>query len=143
MARYEHLPIYKKAFELAKYFDKIVRNFSRYNKYTYGSDLRNLSREILKLIIRANNAVDKVPHLLEVREKLEELKVIIRLCKELQVFPNFNSFQYSINEVVNISRQNEGWLSRFQGKKTSEVSETSEVLEVVEQDKPEFPFVNR
>jgi len=74
---------------------------------------------------------------------LEELKVIIRLCKELQVFPNFNSFQYSINEVVNISRQNEGWLSRFQGKKTSEVSETSEVLEVVEQDKPEFPFVNR
>jgi hypothetical protein len=65
MARYDHLPIYKRAFELAKYFDKIVRNFSRYNKYTYGSDLRNLSREILKLIIRANNAVDNAPHLLE------------------------------------------------------------------------------
>jgi hypothetical protein len=133
MARYEHLPIYKKAFELAKYFDKIVRNFSRYNKYTYGSDLRNLSREILKLIIRANNAVDKAPHLLEVREKLEELKVIIRLCKELQVFPNFNSFQYSLNEAVNISRQNEGWLSRFKPH-TSEVFETSEVLEVMEKD---------
>jgi len=110
MARYEHLPIYKKAFDMAKYFDTIVRNFSRYNKYTYGTELRDISREILKGIIRANNAQDKVPHLLAIREKLEELKVVIRLCKELQVFPNFNSFQYSLNEVVDISRQNEGWL---------------------------------
>ena len=110
MAQYEHLPIYKKAFDLAIYFDKIARNFSRYNKYTYGTVLRNLSREILKGIIRANNARDKKTHLLHNREKLEELKVIIRLCKELHVFPNFNSFQYCFNEVANISRQNEGWL---------------------------------
>jgi len=110
MARYEHLPIYKSAFDLAKYFDQIVRNFSRYNKYTYGSDLRNLSREILKGIIRANNTHDKVKPLLENREKIEELKVVLRLCKELKVFSNFNSFQFSINQVIEISRQNEGWL---------------------------------
>ena len=116
MARYEHLPIYKRTFALVKYFDQIVRNFSRYNKYTYGTELRNLSREVLKEIIRANNAPNKVPHLLVIREKLEELKVVIRLCKELHVFPNFNSFQYSINEVLNISRQNEGWLSSFRQK---------------------------
>jgi len=30
MARYEHLPIYKKAFDLFLYFEKIVRKFSRY-----------------------------------------------------------------------------------------------------------------
>lgn len=117
MARYEHLPIYKKAFELVKYFDKLARNFSRYNKYTYGLELRNLSREILMEIIRANNASNKVPYLVKIREKLEELKVTLRLCKELQVFPNFNSFQYSINEVVGLSRQNEGWLGSF--KKTN------------------------
>lgn len=111
MARYDHLPIYKKAFDLAKYIDQIARNFSRYNKYTYGTELRNLSREILKCIIRANNAQDKSAHLLELREKLEELKVVLRLCKELQVFPNFNSYQFSVNQVIDISRQNEGWLA--------------------------------
>ena len=30
MARYEHLPIYKKSMDLTFYFEKIVRNFSRY-----------------------------------------------------------------------------------------------------------------
>jgi hypothetical protein len=40
MARYEHLPIYKGAMDLTIYFEKIVRNFSRYHKYTLGSELR-------------------------------------------------------------------------------------------------------
>jgi hypothetical protein len=39
MARYEHLPIYKKAMDLAIYFEQVVRNFSRYHKYTLGSEV--------------------------------------------------------------------------------------------------------
>ena len=42
-----------------------------------------------------------------VLDKLEELKVVIRLCKELDVFPNLNSFQYSLNEVVGSFMQND------------------------------------
>ncbi len=38
MDRYEHLPIYKKAMDLTIYFEKTVRNFSRYNKYAVGSE---------------------------------------------------------------------------------------------------------
>ncbi len=55
MARYEHLPIYKKAMDLTVYFEKIVRNFSRYDKYTLGSELREKSRQIVELIIKANS----------------------------------------------------------------------------------------
>jgi hypothetical protein len=64
MAQYEHLPIYKKAYDLTLYFEKIVRNFSRYDKYTIGTDLRQLSREVLRLIRRANDAEDKAALLL-------------------------------------------------------------------------------
>jgi hypothetical protein len=59
MAQYDSLPIYKKAFDLALYFETIVKNFSRYNKYTIGSDLRNKSREICVCIAKANFLVDK------------------------------------------------------------------------------------
>lgn len=34
MTRYEHLPIYKTAFDLNLYFEKIVRHFSRYYNFT-------------------------------------------------------------------------------------------------------------
>ena len=56
MAQYEHLPIFKKAYDLTLYFEQIVRGFSRYHKYTVGSELRQLSREVLRLIRRANDA---------------------------------------------------------------------------------------
>ncbi len=104
MARYEHLPIYKKAFDLAVYVDPMVRDFSRYHKYTHGTDLRNGTRQVLRLIIRANNAVDKAPHLLEMREVLEDFMVSLRLCKQLKVFPNFNSFVSCLNEAININK---------------------------------------
>jgi hypothetical protein len=54
MAQYEHLPIYKKAMDLAVYVEQIVRVFSRYHKYSLGADLRQLSHSVLRLVIRAN-----------------------------------------------------------------------------------------
>ncbi len=45
MARCEHLPMFKEAYDLTVHLEKIVRNFSRYHKYTLGTDLRNKSRE--------------------------------------------------------------------------------------------------
>ncbi len=92
------------------YFEKVVRNFSRYHKYTLGSDLREKSREIVELIIKANSTTVKSPLLLELREKLEGLKVLVRICKEVKAFDRFNSFAYASNIVVDISRQNEGWI---------------------------------
>jgi hypothetical protein len=71
MARYEHLPIYKKAMDLTVYFEKTVRNFSPYNKYTLGSELREKSRQIVELIIKANFTKERLPLLLELRERLE------------------------------------------------------------------------
>ncbi len=110
MAQYEHLPIYKKAYDLLLYFEKIVHNFSRYHKYTHGTELRQQMREVLQLIRHANDAEDKTPFLLKNRVRLEDLKLTIRVCKDVQAFQNFNSFQYSINEVVGLCKQNEGWL---------------------------------
>ena len=52
MARYEHLPIYRAAFDLAVHLEKIVRNFSRYHRYSLGTELRAGSRRILESMQR-------------------------------------------------------------------------------------------
>ncbi len=127
MARYEHLPIYKKAFDLVIHLEKVVAGFSRYHKYTLGTELRNRSRGIVLLIIQANSSREKTPHLLQLRSEVDELLLLIRLCKETKAFKSFGAFQYSfgafqyiVGEVTSISRQNEGWLKASEKRKRPE-----------------------
>ena len=47
--------------DLTIYFEKIVRNFTRYHKCTLGSQLREKRREIVGLIIKTNFTVEKLP----------------------------------------------------------------------------------
>ena len=97
MARYEHLPIYRDALNLAVHFEKIVANFSRYHKYTLGTELRNASRQAVKMVIHANNQTDKLQALQELREHLEELLLLIRLGKEVQAFKSFNAYSQVVD----------------------------------------------
>ena len=55
MARHEHLPIYKAALDMTVHFEKLVAGFSRYHKYTLGTELREGSRAVLQQVLRANN----------------------------------------------------------------------------------------
>jgi hypothetical protein len=116
MAQYEHLPIYRKAFDMTVYIENTVRGFSRYHKYTLGTDLRNLSREAVRLIVRANSERERLPTLHRLRDTLEELKVTIRVCKEVKAFRNFNAFKQLMEGVLSLSRQCEGWIKSMKGK---------------------------
>lgn len=45
MAHTEHLPIYKRAYDLRLDSEQVVQGYSRYRKYTLGSDLRDGARQ--------------------------------------------------------------------------------------------------
>lgn len=114
MAKYEHLPIYKQALDLAVYLEKIVSGFSRYHKYSLGTDLRRLAHRNINLIVKANSETDRLATLKLLRESLEELMVSLRVAKELQVFRSLNSFIQAVERVIQLSRQNEGWIKSLQ-----------------------------
>jgi hypothetical protein len=117
MAQTEHLPIYKRAYDLCLYLEEAVRKFSRYHKYSLGQDLRDGARRVLRLVVRANARTDKVPVLLQIREEVEELKVLLRLCHDGKALPNFKTFEHAVTLVTDIAKQNEGWLkSQRQGR---------------------------
>ena len=79
-----------------------------------GQDLRDGTRRLLRLVVRANARRDKSPVLSVIREEVEELKVLLRLCHDAKAFANFNSFEHAITQVVDIAKQNEGWLKSQQ-----------------------------
>jgi hypothetical protein len=72
MARYEHLPIYKSAIDLAIFMENQVRNMSRYNKYTVGAELRKRTLAALSYVVRANSVYEKI-------EPLSELRIILEV----------------------------------------------------------------
>ncbi|CAN2042083.1 Four helix bundle protein [Candidatus Magnetomoraceae bacterium gMMP-15] len=121
MARYEHLPIYKNAMELALYLQNTVRNFSRYNKYTIGSELRDLSRDIIKLIIRANSTTEKITVLPDLVENCEMLKVMLVFAKEAKAFASFKSFQHAGKLAASLCRQSQGWLQSSKKKSQNQL----------------------
>jgi hypothetical protein len=111
MARYEHLPIYREAYDLTVHVEQVVRNFSRYHKYTLGTDLRNRMRAALEKIVEANNARDRAESLKELRQQLENLKVLCRLCHDSGAFGGgTKSYLHIAERLTNLARQNEGWL---------------------------------
>jgi hypothetical protein len=92
MARYDHLPIYRAAFDLAVHIEKLVRQYSRYHKYTLGTGLRDGSRRILARIIAANDSRDRGPVLAQLRQDLERFKVLARLCQESGAFASTRAY---------------------------------------------------
>jgi 23S rRNA-intervening sequence protein len=117
MAQYEHLPIYQKAMALVVYIEKTVAGFDRYHRYNIGADLRRLARRNLSLIIRANQAIhERFKVLSQLRDNIEELKVCLRIGKEVRAFRNLNAFLFAIEELFDIARQNQGWLNSTEKK---------------------------
>lgn len=92
---YEKLPVYKSALDLAVYFEKIICHFEKRHKYTIGADLKNLSRRILVLVAKANTKESRKDCLIEALDKLEELKITIRLCREIKGFPTSRSILFA------------------------------------------------
>lgn len=95
---------------LTVYIETVVRSFSRYHKYTLGTDLRQQSRELVTVIIRANSQREKLPVLLDLRERVEAFHVLLRICKEVKAFAKFEAYAHAAELAVALSRQNEGWI---------------------------------
>ena len=113
MARYEHLPIYAKAYELALLVERQVQGFGRYHKYALGADLRALCRRMLRQVIRANNAAaQREVELQGLRVSVEEFLVMTRLARDVQAFPTLKAYEQCANLALSVSRQTEGWLGK-------------------------------
>lgn len=110
MPHYDNLPIYKSSFDLCVYFEKIVKNFDRYHKYAIGTDLKNKSRQIALKITHANLSKSKTTYIQEIIILIEELKLLVRLCKNINGFYNKNSYSYSSKLLTNLDLQANNWL---------------------------------
>lgn len=113
---YDELPIFKSALDFVVYIETIVKGFEKYHKYTLGSDLRTYAQKMLFLVHRANiSRGSRVKAIEELRDTCEEIKMLLRVAKELRAFKSFNSFEHSSKLIVAICRQSQSWLNSCAG----------------------------
>ena len=110
------LPIQKTAMTLAVSLEKAVRRFSRYHKYTLGSDLRGTAQRLCCLASRARHAqgAARVGVIDELLLVVEEMKTLLTLAQEIRAFANFNEFAEAAECAVSLGKQSGGWRRRAQ-----------------------------
>jgi hypothetical protein len=108
MALHYDLPVYKACYELLLEIFRFTKDFTKEYKYTVGESIKKETIELLTLIFRANSRPDKEQVLQEARERIEVIRLFIRLMKDLHQisFKNFVGINKNVEEV---SKQLTGW----------------------------------
>jgi len=113
--RYKQLPLWRDATRLMVEMEQAVRSFSRYQKYSLGSELRGQSMDICRLVARAAQASDGARRLALVERlvwEIEDLKIRLQLAKEVEAFASFAQFQRLAEQAVVLGKQSGGWWKR-------------------------------
>jgi hypothetical protein len=106
---YNQLEIYKIAYDLTINLYRFTGKMERNYRYTLGEKINNNTLELLISIYDANSNKDERYALLYLgRKRIERLRVLIRLAKDMHVLP-LNRFVVFNEMIENISRQMTGW----------------------------------
>jgi hypothetical protein len=101
--------IYKATYSLLQYVMLLVKNMPRDFKQALGAELRDECIKITVLILRANTAQDKTPHLSEIRERHQVVELLIRLSRDLKLISQ-RQYAEAIEMTGSIGKQANGWL---------------------------------
>lgn len=108
MGLYSELPVYKATYDLLLAVFQFTKGSAKEYKYTVGESLKKETIDLLTLIYRANVKRDKMEVLQEARERIEVVRLFIRLMKDLHQV-SLRDF-IKINETIeNVSKQLAGW----------------------------------
>ncbi|MBC8196264.1 MAG: four helix bundle protein [Candidatus Marinimicrobia bacterium] len=105
---YNELPVYKATYDLLLEVFKFTKNFNKEYKYTVGESIKNETLDLITLIYRANNKRNKIEIIKEAREKIEVIRLYIRLMKDLHQISIKRFVQVNI-QIENVSKQLTGW----------------------------------
>ena len=110
MARYEHLKVFQKSFELLEKIYLYANCFPKAQKFVLGQRIENAGVDLLMLIIEANNTPVKERHPLfkEIFLALEKMRILFRLAHKLS-FLSTKGYEILSGSLVELSKMLNGW----------------------------------
>lgn len=109
MAQYQHLPIYKTAYDLLVELMNTTKDFPRDFKFSLGEKIQNHVIELLVLIYKANSTKDKKDFICEIINQVQFLDLFLRISFDLKIIPQAR-YCVLIEKTYSIAKQAQGWL---------------------------------
>ncbi len=109
MGAYQSLPIYKVVYETLMKIMQISHQLPREYKYTLGEKMQNEGIELVLSIYRANTAKNRVEQINIMKEHIQLLYLLLRMCHDLKLI-SMDKYAEIVEMVDNISQQAHGWL---------------------------------
>ncbi len=103
----EKLEIYQTAFDLMVHIEECVRDFSRYFKYTVGSELRQMCSGILSKTAAFNDrkTTEKAAFCRELRGDIRQLQIKLDVCENLNCFKRYKAWYRAADYADNLLKQ--------------------------------------
>jgi len=108
MGLHHELPIYKAAYELLGMATEITRNIPRDLKAGLGATVRDECIKVIVLVARANSTPNKVPHLVEMVERVQVVEFLLRIFKDKH-FISVKQHASAMQITASIGKQANGW----------------------------------
>ena len=103
-------PIVKQAERLLFEIEKAVSSFARYQKYSFGTDLRDQARSVCVQTHRAWRHHGNRPALIALLiDQIDELKLLLQLGARLHAFASFRQYEMLARLASDVGKQAGGW----------------------------------
>lgn len=110
LRHHENLPVYKAVFDLTIKIFQQSQHMSREFRYTLGERLKNEAINLLIDVYSASTAEDKLPHILSTQRRIELIRVMLRVCREMGQLPIKNMASMTLH-TDEITKQLAAWLA--------------------------------
>lgn len=105
------IPIFQKAYDLYKLYYQYLVNFPKKDRFTLGLRCENVILDLLEAITEASQVSrnGKLPILQNASLKLDQVKMFIRLAKDLKILDN-KKYLILESHLQEIGRMLGGWI---------------------------------
>ena len=125
-------PIYRDCRRLLVHAEEAVRRFTRYHKYTVGTDLRRQAMAVMRTVHHAVfDKARQVEHIEALVWRIDDYKLTLQLAMEVGAFtqgakgvPSFAAFETAANLAAGIGKQCGGWHHASRSRAKVEPEET-------------------
>lgn len=103
------IPIFAKLYEFYKNLTQGIATFPKTKRYTLGQKLDNITLEIFELLFSVTNSNNKTETLYKISNKIDLLKILLRLAKDTQGLTN-KSYLELQEMLQEIGKMLGGWI---------------------------------